>query len=80
MHGIGQNIISTKRYQFVSYLQCMLHILKIKKMKNKKDYKNYERYTFCNMPDIKIMLSMGKVFLYPVSHLHMAIWHKGVYN
>ena len=31
LHGIGKNIISTKRNKFVSYLQCMSHILKIKK-------------------------------------------------
>ena len=39
-----------------------------KKKKNKKIYKNYERYTFCSMPDIKIILictwqSDTKVFI-----------------
>ena len=26
-----------------------------------------------NMPDIKTMLSVGKVFFYPLSYMHMAI-------
>ena len=31
------------------------------------------KITFCNMPDVKIKLSMRKIFLYPLSYLHMAI-------
>ena len=42
-----------------------------KKKENKKKSKKYKRYIFCNMPDIKIMWSMGKVFFYPLSYLHM---------